>query len=193
MSRPKVVVVGVGALGSHAVLFARNLDATFVLVDFDRVEQKNLLAQFHSKMGLGKNKAVALQAALQGLYGLKVEAVPHRLGDENADALLGGAHLVLDCVDNAPTRGVIQRFVRARAVACLHGALAADGAYARVMWDELFEADGAADGAPTCEDGRHLPFVAAVGGRIAHAAQEFLETGRKRSVHLHPGGVVAVG
>ena len=189
----QVVIVGVGALGSHVVLFGRNFPVRFTVIDFDRVEQKNVLAQFHSKMGLGRNKAQALQNAMQGLYGLKIDTIPHRLEEANVGRLLSGAALVLDCVDNAPTRAVIQKFVRDRKIPCLHGALAADGTYARVMWDELFTPDAAADGAPTCEDGRHLPFVASVASRLASAAQEWLETGKKRSCHLHPGGVVQVG
>lgn len=188
----KVVLVGAGALGSHVALFGRNWPVKLTVVDFDRVEQKNVLAQFHSKMGVGKNKATALQQALQGLYGLKVDAVPHRLGPDNVEALLGGADLVLDCVDNAPTRLVIQGYVRAHGIACLHGALAPDGAYARLMWDPLFVPDEGADGAATCEDGAHLAFVALVSAKLAWLAQEFLDSGRQRSCHVLPHGLVAV-
>ncbi len=193
MSDRRVVVVGVGALGSHVVQFGRNWPVRFALIDFDRVEQKNVMSQFHSRMGLGRNKAQALQQALQGLYGLKVDAVPHKLGEDNVEALLGGADLVLDCVDNAPTRAIIQRFVRAHAIPCLHGAIAADGSYARIMWDPVFTADDGSEGAATCEDGEHLPFISFVAARIAAATQDFLTHGRQRSSHLHPGGIVAVG
>ena len=74
-----VVIVGVGALGSHLVLLARNWSAKLKLVDFDRVEQKNTQAQFHSKMGLGRNKAQALGQAMQGMFGLKVDSLPRKL------------------------------------------------------------------------------------------------------------------
>ena len=50
----KVVVVGVGALGSHAVLLCRSLPIDMVLVDDDRVESKNLLAQAHARPSLGR-------------------------------------------------------------------------------------------------------------------------------------------
>jgi molybdopterin-synthase adenylyltransferase len=191
----KVVVVGVGALGSHVVLLGRNWPVRFTAVDFDRVEQKNLLAQFHTKMGVGRNKAAALQQAAQGLFGLKIEAVPHRLGDDNVQALLGGADLVLDCVDNLPTRQVVQRFVRAQSppIPCLHGAVAADGSYARLMWDPLFEGDAGGEGEATCEDGEHLPFIGIVAANLAALVGGFLKTGRQRSVHVHPGGLVEVG
>ncbi|MEM6930884.1 MAG: ThiF family adenylyltransferase, partial [Myxococcota bacterium] len=158
----RVVVVGVGALGSHLVLLGRNWPVRFTLIDFDRVEQKNLASQLHGRTGVGRNKARALQQLMQGLFGLRVEAVPHRLVDDNVEALLGDADWVLDCVDDAPTRRLIQAFATERGLPCLHGALAADGSYARVMWSEAFGVDDGDAGAPTCEDGEHLPFVAIV-------------------------------
>jgi predicted ThiF/HesA family dinucleotide-utilizing enzyme len=190
---PHIIIVGVGALGSHLLLLARNLPVRLTVVDFDRVEHKNTLSQFHSRMGMGRNKAAAIQQAMQGLFGLRVQSVPHRLTADNVAALLSGVDLVVDCVDNAPTRKLIQDHVRAEGIPCLHGALAADGSYARIMWDEVFAIDG--DGAPgqaTCEDGEHLPFIALVAARMAMAVQGFLRDGERTSVHLHPGGILTV-
>lgn len=186
----RVVIVGVGALGSHLALLVRNAPAELVLVDFDRVERKNTLSQFHSRMGLGRNKAQALQQALQGLFGLRVTAVPHRLVEDNAAALLAGATLVVDAVDHGPTRSLIQRACSEAGVPVLHGALAADGAYARVMWGEAFTVDAGGEGQATCEDGEHLPFIGVVAAWMAVAVQRFLERGEQRSAHLHPGGVL---
>ncbi|MCA9491707.1 MAG: ThiF family adenylyltransferase, partial [Myxococcales bacterium] len=151
----RVVLVGAGALGSHVLMLGRNWPVRWTIVDFDRVEQKNLASQLHTRMGLGRNKAQALQQLVNGLWGLRVDAVPHKLVEDNAETLLAGADLVLDCVDNAPTRALIARVVRARATPCLHGAVAADGGYARVMWDPVFTPDEAGEGAATCEGGEH--------------------------------------
>jgi len=188
----RIVIVGVGALGSHLVLLGRNWPVRFTVVDFDRVEKKNTMSQFHSRMGVGRNKAQAMQQSMQGLYGMRLEAVPHKLTADNAEALLGGADLVVDCVDNAATRRVISQTVRAAGIPCLHGAVAADGSYARVMWDETFSADEGAEGVATCEDGEHLPFIAFVTSRIADAVQRFLKDGEQVSSHLHPGGILIV-
>ena len=113
-----VVVVGVGALGSHLLLLCRNLPIRLTVVDFDRVERKNTLSQFHSKMGVGRNKAQALQQALQGLFGLQIGAVPHRLTEDNAQTILRDADLIVDCVDNAPTRQLIQQVAAASDTPC---------------------------------------------------------------------------
>src|SRR5690606_29175647 len=87
----RVVVVGVGALGSHVVQLGRSLPVQWKVIDDDRIEAKNLLAQFHTRLGVGKNKAQALQQAMQGMFGVKIEAIPHRLTADNTEALLGDA------------------------------------------------------------------------------------------------------
>ena len=187
----KIVIIGAGALGSHLVLLARNWEATLRVVDFDRVEQKNTLAQFHSRMGLRQNKAQALQKAMTGLFGVRLDAVPHRLTDDNAVALLGEAALVLDCTDNAEARRVIQRQVRAEGTPCLHGALSADGTFGRVVWDEHFTADEEGEpGQATCEDGHQLPMFALVAAQLAVAAQRFLDSGQQQSFQISPSGII---
>lgn len=187
----RVTIVGVGALGSHLALALRN-EAELRVIDFDRVEQKNVLAQFHGKPSVGKNKAEALKQSLQLLFGLKLEAVPHRLTADNARELLGG-DLVIDCLDNAASRALVQAEVRRRALPCLHGALAADGQFGRVAWDETFAIDEAATGGgvATCEGGEHLPFIGVVSAYLARAAQVFLREGRRVGYQIHPGGTVA--
>lgn len=185
-----VVIVGVGALGSHVVQFLRN-EAALRVVDFDRVEQKNVLAQFHSKPSVSKGKVQSIQQTMQFLFGLKVEGIPHKLVAENAKEILARADLVIDCLDNGASRTVVQQHVRAAGIPCLHGALAADGGYGRVAWDEGFVIDyeGGA-GAATCEGGEHLPFIGIVSAYIARAAQVFLKDGRKIGFEVSPAGVI---
>ena len=188
-----IVIVGVGALGSHLLFFVRNLKASFTIVDMDVVETKNTMSQVHTKMGVGKNKAMAMQQTLNGLFGVRVNAVPHRLTKDNAKQLLGGADLVVDCLDNAASRQVIQDFVRANNIPCLHGALDPDGSFGRVCWDPDFVIDHeGAVGAATCEDGRHLPFIARVSSYLADAVQKFVEQKRRVAYQVHPGGVTLV-
>jgi molybdopterin/thiamine biosynthesis adenylyltransferase len=189
----KIIIVGVGALGSHVALLGRNWEQGLKLVDFDRVESKNLMAQLHTKQGVSKNKAQGLQRTLQGLFGVKVEAVPHKLTADNVEALLGGSALVLDCTDNIEARRVIRTGARNLEVPCLHGALAADGSLGRIIWTESFTPDSEGeDGQATCEDGELLPFFALVASQMAWVAQEFLLTGRKQSFQVWPGGLMRV-
>lgn len=188
-----ITIVGAGALGSHVALFLRNLQQPLKIVDFDRVEKKNTLAQLHTKMGVGKNKAQALTQALQGMFGVKADSVPHRLVRDNAGAILGGSELVLDCTDNLEARILIREACSGRRLPCLHGALSAAGDFAQVIWDEHFRPDSeGAEGEATCVDGEHLPFFAGAAAILAQEAQQYLKTGKKRSFQLTPGGVIRV-
>jgi predicted ThiF/HesA family dinucleotide-utilizing enzyme len=187
-----VTIVGAGALGSHVAMLLRN-EASLKVVDFDRVEQKNTLSQFHGKPGVGKPKVQALAQAIQLLWGHRVGTVPHRLTNENDDQLLSGSDLVIDCLDNGASRRVVQGFARRSHTPCLHGALAPGGTLGRAVWDEQFVVDDEpGHGAATCEGGEHLPFIALVAGYVAYAAQSFLTRGIRRGFHIFPGGATAL-
>lgn len=186
-----VVVVGVGALGSHFVLLLRNMDVQIKVIDFDRVEQRNVASQFHGKPSIGKNKGIALQQSMQFLFNRPIGVTPHKLTQDNVRELLGKADLVVDCLDNGKSRRVVQEFVRASSVPCIHGALAADGSFGRIIWDEQFVIDDeAAAGAKTCEDGEHLPFVVVTAAYLARSAQMFLRDDLKVGFSVHPGGTI---
>jgi molybdopterin-synthase adenylyltransferase len=188
-----VIVLGVGALGSHLVMNIRNEDASLKVVDYDRVEAKNTQSQFHGRPHIGKLKVASLQQTMQFLFGSKVAVVPHRLTADNVDALLGGADLVVDALDNGASRRLVQAYVRTHDVACLHGALAADGAFGRVCWEPGFEIDDETNaGAATCHDGEHLPFVVTVAAYMAVAVKQWLKNGRKVGFQVSPVGAFAV-
>jgi molybdopterin/thiamine biosynthesis adenylyltransferase len=186
----KIVIIGVGQLGSHLLLAGRNWEGSIKVVDFDKVEMKNTQSQFHSKLGLRRNKTISIQQAMQGMFGIRIETVPHRLTTDNADQILGDATLVIDCTDNFNAREVIQNFVRAKGIACVHGALDANGTFGRVVWDEHFKADAeGVEGEATCEDGETLPFGMLTASMLAVATQNFLRTGKKHSFQISHGGV----
>jgi molybdopterin/thiamine biosynthesis adenylyltransferase len=192
MASKTVTIVGVGALGSHVVQFLRN-EAQLRVIDFDRVEAKNMLSQFHGKPGGGKLKVEALKGVMQFLWGMQIETNSNKLVAQNADALLGNSNLVIDCLDNGASRRLLQNNVRQpHVIPCLHGALAADGAFGRVIWDEHFVVDDETVGAATCEDGAHLPFIVTVASFIARSAQLFLKTGKKQGWSIAPTRVEMV-
>lgn len=80
--------------------------------------------------------------------------------------------------------------MREHGVPCLHGALSADGAFARVIWDEHFVADEEGEpGQATCEGGEQLPFFVMAASVLAMTAQGFLAEGVRASYQLTPGTV----
>jgi hypothetical protein len=196
-----VTVVGAGALGSHFVQFSRNLDVTFRLIDMDRVENKNVMSQFHGRPHVRKSKVESLKQTMNLLFGLRAHGFPVELVQNNIANLLnnqlggltGENALVVDCLDNAKSRTLLQDFTRDKGIPCLHGALDAAGSYGVVAWNEHFKVDAeGAKGQATCEDGEFLPFIVIVAGYLARAAQVFLTTGKKVEFVVNPAGAVRV-
>ena len=182
---------GVGALGSTAVQFCRNVEAELRLVDFDRVESKNLAAQWFVKQSLGKNKAEAVRLQLANFYGAKAEAMGVRLAATNAAQLLAGAALAVDCFDNADSRIALSDAACTAGVPLLHAALAGDGTFGIVRWDERFVPDREdVAGQATCEGGEHLPMIGLVGATLARAIQDFLRAGIRHDYMISLSGVV---
>jgi len=186
----RVVFCGVGALGSTAVHACRNLGAELRLVDFDRVESKNLAAQWFVKQSVGKNKAEAVRLQLANFYGVKAEALGVRLVANNAAQLLDGADLAVDCFDNADGRLVLSEAARARSVPLVHAALSADGTFGLVRWDERFTPDREdTPGQATCEGGEHLPLIALAGATLARTIQDFVRSSDRRDYLISLSGV----
>ncbi len=184
-----IVIVGVGALGSHLMQFLRNEEVVFKLIDFDRIERRNIKSQFHAKNGVGKVKVQALGQLMQFLWGVRVLTIPHKLTLNNDDQLLSGADLIVDCLDNGEARRIVQNFARRSHTPCLHGALAADGGFGQVLWTSDFKIDDEdVVGAVTCEDGGFLPFIALVSAYMAQAVQTYLKDGKKVGFHVYKDG-----
>jgi molybdopterin/thiamine biosynthesis adenylyltransferase len=159
------------------------------VVDFDRVEQKNTLSQFHGRSTVGKGKVQALSQTMNFLWGVRIEANPHKIVADNADQILSGGDLIVDCLDNGEARRLVQDFAQRTKTPCLHGALAADGGFGQVIWDDYFKVDDEpGEGAATCENGEHLPFIVIVSAYMARAVQIFLDSGRKVGFHVRPEG-----
>lgn len=187
----RIVIIGVGALGSHFALSSRNL-GDLVLVDGDRVEMKNVLSQVHTKLGVGKNKTVSLSQVLS-LFDKKTTTMPVMVTQANVDVVLQKADLVVDCMDNGRSRRLVQDAVRGARIPCIHGAVDAQGTFGRVIWDQDFVVDDEdVTGAPTCEDGENLPFSALVASYLTMSVRDFVRTGRMVSYQIYPGGVTRI-
>ncbi|NJB85035.1 adenylyltransferase/sulfurtransferase [Lewinella marina] len=115
LAAARVVIVGCGGLGSPAAAYlAGSGVGALRLVDGDRPESTNLHRQVFYADGAEGDKVTQLQAHLQRLNpSVKISAVAKHLTAANARALLTGAHLVLDCTDDARTKHLLND-------ACVH-------------------------------------------------------------------------
>jgi molybdopterin/thiamine biosynthesis adenylyltransferase len=187
----KIAFCGAGALGSNAAVLCRNLAFERVLViDFDRVESKNTLAQAFVKQSIGKNKAEALKLQLSNFWGLRVEAACVRVTKDNVDALLGSSDLVVDAFDNMTSRAILSDLARRTKKALVHAAISADGTFGLVRWDARFTPDAEdTPGQATCEGGEHLPMIGLLSATLARAIQDFVEKNEQWDAMVTLSGV----
>jgi len=171
----KIAFCGTGALGSNAVVLCRNLEFERVLlVDFDRVESKNISAQAFVKQSIGKNKAEALKLQMLNFWGFRADAATVHIHKDNIDAGLGPFDLLVDAFDNRESRVVLSEFARRTKKDLVHAAISADGTFGLVRWDARFTPDAEdAPGQATCEGGEHLPMIGALAATLARAIQDF--------------------
>ncbi len=105
-----VLVVGAGALGSPVAAYLAGAGVGRIgVLDSDRVELSNLHRQFlHSTPEIGFPKAHSAVAKLQLLNPeVMVEPYQVRMDEENAEGLILGQDLVVDCSDSFATRYLV--------------------------------------------------------------------------------------
>jgi adenylyltransferase/sulfurtransferase len=107
LAASRVVVVGAGGLGSPVLQYLAAAGVgTLGIVDDDVVEASNLQRQvLHSVADVGRAETASAADVLRGLAP-EVEVIAHgeRLTRDNAVAILGGYHLVVDGSDTYQTR-----------------------------------------------------------------------------------------
>ena len=122
-----VLVAGCGGLGGYVIEFLGRLGVGhLVVVDGDIFDETNLNRQLlSSNMNLGKPKVLAAQQRMQAVNPLvKVDAIQAVLNEDNAVDLLKGCDLVIDALDNIPSRMILIRAARETGIPLVHGAIA---------------------------------------------------------------------
>ncbi|GAB3286428.1 HesA/MoeB/ThiF family protein [Parahaliea aestuarii] len=115
LQRARVLVLGLGGLGSPAALYLGGAGVgQLLLADGDVVEVDNLPRQLcHRQSDCGRNKAESAAEAIAGRNpGVRIEVIPRHLQATDLDQLLPGLDLVLDCSDNYPVRYALNRASR---------------------------------------------------------------------------------
>jgi len=169
----RVLVAGCGGLGGYVI---ENLGRVGVgqlrLVDSDLFEESNLNRQLlSSRMNLGKPKVLAAKQRLQAINPhIDVEDYQTRLSSENALQLMQGCDLVVDCLDNIPSRRTLQAACEEAGLPLVHGAVAGWRGQVCVilpgerLLDKLYPAQVAEHGEESREG--TLSFTAATVGSI---------------------------
>lgn len=142
LSRAKVVVVGAGGLGSFAASMLLRMGVGVVrIIDRDLVEESNLPRTImYKKKDVGKAKAFIAKERLEGINPTsRVDGLTENLTTSNAEKLLAGFDVVVDCTDNMDARFVINRFCVKNRIPWVYGS---------VLRDEGFSSTFAPGGRP---------------------------------------------
>jgi adenylyltransferase/sulfurtransferase len=174
LSGATAVVIGAGALGSPAAAYLAAAGVGRLgVVDGDWVEISNLQRQFlHFTPDLDAQKSESAAQKL-GLLNteITVEPYPVEVDADNAEAIVAGADVVLDCTDSFETRSLVNDACCAQRVPLVEaGALGFGGMVMAIRPGETAcyrcAFPTAPANAPTCRDAGMLGAVAGVIGSL---------------------------
>ena len=156
----KVLLLGAGGLGSPAALYLAAAGVgTLGIVDNDEVDLSNLQRQvIHSSERIGVPKVDSAEQTITALNpDVKVEKYAVRLGPENIMDILPGYDIVVDGLDNFPTRYLLndasvrlQIPVVSAAILGFEGQLSVFKPYDGPCYRCLFPVPPPAELAPSC-------------------------------------------
>lgn len=124
----RVLICGTGALGSMvATLLVRAGVGAIRLVDCDQVEEVNLHRQVlfsQHDADVHERKVVAAAWALRQIGSdTQIESVDTTINAESIDSLCNGVSLIVDTLDNYPTRFVVNAAAVRHRLDWVHGAV----------------------------------------------------------------------
>lgn len=126
LKRARVFIAGAGGLSAPVsnYLVAAGV-GTIRIVDHERVELSNLNRQvLHWENDIGRRKVDSAAEKLQQLnQGVTIEAIEEKLTESNISQLLAGFDLIVDAVDNLPTRYLLNKAALDRKMPFFHGAI----------------------------------------------------------------------
>ena len=126
LKKSTVFVAGAGGLGSPASIYLAVAGVGHIkLCDFDATALANLNRQIlHDDTRIGANKAVSGKVTLERLNpSIRVTAITDKIVPGNVDALVGDADIVIDCMDNFPTRYVLNECAVRKRIPLVHGSV----------------------------------------------------------------------
>lgn len=122
----RVLIAGAGGLGTViSIYLAAAGVGTLRIVDCDVVEASNLNRQIlHWGGDLGRPKTASVSEKLAALNSLiRVEEVAGRIDETSIDAIMGDCDLIVDAMDNFPTRYLLNRTALRKGIPFIHGAV----------------------------------------------------------------------
>ena len=126
LKKARVVIAGTGGLGSPISFYlaAAGL-GTLRIIDNDKVELSNLNRQIlHWDKDIGKEKAKSAREKLSRFNKqVKIETINRTIDEVNISALVDGFDVIVDAMDNMPTRFLLNQAAIKHNIPFIHGAV----------------------------------------------------------------------
>jgi molybdopterin-synthase adenylyltransferase len=126
LKKAKVFLAGIGGLGSPiAYYMAAAGIGTLIIADHDVADLSNLNRQIlHWEENIGKKKTDSAAFKLGKFNsGIKIETVSETIEASNVSRLIGDADIIVDAMDNLPTRYLLNQTACAKGIPFVHGAV----------------------------------------------------------------------
>lgn len=128
LKRAKILIAGAGGLGSPIATYLAFAGVGCIrIVDNDTVEMSNLNRQIlHWASDVGREKTASAREKIRAMNPyVEVEAISSTIEEMNADEIVGDADLIVDALDNFPTRYLLNSVAITRHIPFFHGAVRA--------------------------------------------------------------------
>lgn len=126
LKRAKIVIAGSGGLGSPvAIYLAAAGVGTLRIIDNDKVELSNLNRQvLHWDKDIGRSKVESAAEKLTQLNkGVRLETITKTITDKNVVEMVAGFNVIIDALDNLPTRFLLNKAAIEYNIPFIHGAV----------------------------------------------------------------------
>jgi molybdopterin/thiamine biosynthesis adenylyltransferase len=126
LKRTRVFIAGAGGLGSPAAIYLTAAGVGKIcVVDHDRVELTNLNRQIlHWEKDIGKKKVSSAREKLKKInHEVKIEAIEKTITEANVSQLIAGFDVIVDAMDNLPTRYLLNKTAIEKNIPFFHGAV----------------------------------------------------------------------
>ena len=134
LKRSRVLIAGAGGLGSPVAIYLTAAGIGMIrMVDHDHVTLSNLNRQvLHWEEDIGRRKVDSARAKLRHLNReVEFEGLAETITESNVSKLVTGCDVIVDAMDNIPTRYILNRCAIERHIPFFHGAV--NGFEGRVM------------------------------------------------------------
>jgi adenylyltransferase/sulfurtransferase len=134
LKRSRVVIAGAGGLGSPVAIYLTAAGIGMIrMIDHDHVTLSNLNRQIlHWEEDIGRKKVDSAREKLRNLNReVKIEGIAETITESNVSQLVDGCDVIVDAMDNIPTRYILNRCAIEKQIPFVHGAV--NGFEGRVM------------------------------------------------------------